>query len=46
LDIKSGLALKSISITHYEGVTTVINNGEEMKMPMKIDGQSETIMSK
>ena len=46
IDLKTGLALKSTSKNHFEGVTTVKNNGNEMKMPMKIDGQSETIMTK
>lgn len=46
LDISTGLALKNTSKSHFEGATTVKNNGNEMKMPMKIDGESETIMIK
>jgi len=46
IDLKTGLIVKSTSTSLFEGTTTVKNNGEEMKMPMKIDGQSITIMTK
>lgn len=46
LDISTGLALRNTAKSHFEGATTVKNNGNEMKMPMKIDGESETIMIK
>lgn len=46
IDLKSGLALKNASKSHFEGTTVVKNNGNEMSIPMKIDGQTETIMKK
>lgn len=46
IDLKTGLIEKSTSKTQFEGTTTVKNNGVEMKMPMKIDGETLTIMSK
>jgi hypothetical protein len=46
MDIETGLLLKSTSQGHFEGTTTVKNNGNEIKMPMKVDAQSETIMTK
>lgn len=46
IDLKTGLIEKSTSKTQFEGTTTIKNNGEEMKMPMKIDGETLTIMSK
>lgn len=46
IDLKTGLIRKSTSKTQFEGSTTVKNNGEEMKMPMKIDGETTTTMTK
>jgi len=46
IDLKTGLALKNTSTIHCEGTTTVKNNGNEMKMPMKLDGQTVTVMTK
>jgi len=38
--------LKNTAKGRIEGSTTVKNNGQEMKMPMIIDSESETIMIK
>lgn len=46
LDITTGLVLKSTENGHFEGTTTVKNNGNEIKVQMQIDSQSETIMTK
>jgi hypothetical protein len=46
IDVVTGLALKNTAKGRIEGATTVKNNGQEMKMPMVIDSQSETIMIK
>ena len=46
IDVVTGLALKNTAKGRIEGSTTVKNNGQEMKMPMIIDSQSETIMIK
>lgn len=45
-DLKTGLALKSTAKGHIEGSITMKNNGNEMKIPMKMDSESETIMLK
>jgi len=44
LDIPTGLTLRSKSKGHIEGTTTMKNNGTEMKIPMVLDSESETIM--
>lgn len=46
MDIKTGLLLKNASQGHFEGTTTMKNNGNEMKMPIKVDSHSETTMTK
>lgn len=46
IDLKTGLTMKGTAKGHFEGTTTVKNNGNEMKMPMQVDSQSETIMTK
>jgi hypothetical protein len=46
MDLTTGLSLKNIAKGRIEGVNTVKNNGNEMKMPMVIDSESETIMLK
>lgn len=46
IDLKTGLTLKGTAKGHFEGTTTVKNNGNEMKMPMQVDSQSETTMTK
>jgi len=46
LDIKTGLLLKSTSKGNFEGATIMNNNGKETRIPMKVDSQSETIMTK
>ena len=46
IDVVTGLALKNTAKGRIEGSTTVKNNGQEMKMPMVIDSESETIMIK
>ncbi|MDR3651469.1 MAG: DUF6263 family protein [Paludibacter sp.] len=46
LDLKTGLALKNSSKGHIEGTSTMKNNGNEMKIPLVIDSQSETEMLK
>jgi hypothetical protein len=46
IDVATGLALKNTSKGHIEGTTTVKNNGNEMKMPIEVDSQSEIIMNK
>jgi hypothetical protein len=46
IDIQTGLTLKSTSKGHIEGTTTMKNNGTEMKIPLVMDSQSETIMMK
>jgi len=46
LDIPTGLILKNTSTGHITGTTTMKNNGNEMKMPVVVDSQSETIMLK
>jgi len=44
IDIPTGLILKNSSKGHISGNTTMKNNGNEMKMPLVVDSQSETIM--
>jgi hypothetical protein len=46
MDVATGLTLKSTSKGHIEGTTTMKNNGTEMKMPMVVDSESESIMTK
>lgn len=46
MDIVTGLRLKSTTKGHIEGEVTVKNNGNEMKVTVKMDSQSETNMSK
>jgi len=46
IDISTGLILKNSSTGHITGTTTMKNNGNEMKMPVVVDSQSETIMLK
>jgi len=46
IDIPTGLILKNSSTGHITGNTTMKNNGNEMKMPVVVDSQSETIMLK
>jgi len=46
LDVATGLMLKINSKGHMEGITTMKNNGNEMKMPVVVDSQTETIMLK
>lgn len=46
IDLPTGLSFKNTSKGHYEGTTTVKNNGNEMKMPLQVDAQTETIMIK
>jgi len=46
IDIPTGLILKNSSTGHIVGNTTMKNNGNEMKMPVVVDSQSETIMLK
>ncbi|MDP4210691.1 MAG: DUF6263 family protein [Bacteroidota bacterium] len=46
IDLTTGLALHNTAKGHIEGTNTMKNNGNEMKMPMVVDSQSETIMIK
>jgi len=46
LDTPTGLLLKSTSKGHIDGTATMKNNGTEMKIPMAVDSQSESIMVK
>ena len=46
IDITTGLILKNSATGHITGTTTMKNNGNEMKMPVVVDSQSETIMLK
>ena len=46
IDIPTGLSLKTTTKTHFEGTMTVNNNGNKMEMPLKADGDSETVMTK
>jgi hypothetical protein len=46
IDLITGLALNSTEKGHFEGITKVRNAGQVMEMPIKVDSQSETTMSK
>ncbi len=46
IDLATGLRLTSTAKGRIDGTNTMKNNGTEMKMPMVIDSQSETIMVK
>lgn len=46
IDLKTGIIMTSKDKKHYEGTMTVKNQGNEMKMPMVIDAESETIRLK
>ena len=46
LDLPTGLILKNSSKGHITGTTTMKNNGNEMKMPVVVDSESETITLK
>jgi len=46
IDLATGLTLKNTSKGHIEGTATMKNNGNEMKIPVVVDSQSETIMLK
>jgi hypothetical protein len=46
IDLTTGLNLKSTTKGHIEGSITMKNNGEDMKIPMVVDSQSETRMIK
>ena len=46
LDVSTGLMLKNNSKGHLEGITTMKNNGTEMKMPVAVDSLTETFMLK
>lgn len=46
MDIPTGLTLKNTAKGHIEGTTTMKNNGNEMKIPMVVDSESEIIMTK
>ena len=46
MDLLTGLRLKNTSKGHIDGTTTMKNNGTEMKMPMKLDSESVSVMLK
>jgi hypothetical protein len=46
IDVATGLALNNTAKGRIEGTITQKANGQEMKMPIVIDSQSETIMIK
>lgn len=46
IDLKTGIIMTSKDKKHYEGTMTMKNQGNEMKMPMVIDAESETIRLK
>ena len=46
MDLTTGLRLKNTSKGHIDGTTTMKNNGTEMKMPMKLDSESVSVMLK
>lgn len=46
IDVATGMALKNTTKGRIEGTITQKANGQEMKMPLVIDSQSETTMSK
>ena len=42
IDVVTGLNLRNTAKGRMEGTTTVKNNGQEMKIPIVIDSQTET----
>lgn len=46
IDVVTGLAMKNTAKGRIEGAIIQKNNGQEMKMPLVIDSESETIMIK
>jgi hypothetical protein len=46
VDIKTGVIITSQDKKHYEGNMTIKNQGNEMKMPMVIDAESQIIRLK
>jgi len=46
IDTKTGIVITSKDKKHYEGNMTIKNQGNEMKMPMIIDAESEIIRLK
>ena len=46
IDLITGLSIRNKSKSHFEGVTKMMNGTTEMVMPMKIDGDTETVISK
>ncbi|MCX6309514.1 MAG: DUF6263 family protein [Bacteroidia bacterium] len=46
VDLATGLLLTNTETNHLEGVLTVNNNGTNLKVDLKIDGQSETTLVK
>ncbi len=46
IDLPTGLALKNTAKGRITGTATVKNNGQEMKMPLVVDSESETLMLK
>ncbi len=46
IDIATGLSLKSTAKSHFEGNMTVNNNGNKMEMPLKADGETESVLIK
>ena len=46
IDLITGLSIRNKSKSHFEGVTKMMNGTTEMMMPMKIDGDTETVISK
>jgi len=46
IDISTGLSLKTTAKNIIEGTMVTKNNGTETKIPMKIEGSTETIMIK
>ena len=46
LDLATGIAVKSKAKGHIAGTVTMKNNGNEMKIPMVMDSESETVMTK
>jgi hypothetical protein len=43
IDIKTGTIIKSTDKKHYEGAMTAKNQGNEIKIPLVIEAESETI---
>ncbi|HEY6915816.1 MAG TPA: hypothetical protein VI413_14155, partial [Paludibacter sp.] len=46
IDLKTGIIMTSKDKKHYEGTMTVKNQGNEMKMLMVIDAESQIIRLK